>query len=181
MTINADKNNKYISAVKELYHSSFPKIEQIPFRNILKLCEKDKAALLIFTDNNEFVGFTLLIHYQDIIFILYFAINNQIRGKGYGGRALQIIRETYINKRIILNIETTKQNGQNQEQRMKRKLFYLNNGYTEAGLSVEDKGETYDMLISGGTIEKEEYRKLLIFTMGKFLFWFMEPKVVLNP
>lgn len=98
--------------------------------------------MLIFTDNNEFVGF---------------AINNQIRGKGYGGRALQILRETYINKRIILNIETTKQ------------------------ISVEDKGETYDMLISGGTIEKEEYRKLLIFTMGKFLFWFMEPKVVLNP
>ncbi|OKP90636.1 hypothetical protein A3842_03435 [Paenibacillus sp. P3E] len=127
MMINADKNNKYISAVKELYHSSFPKIEQIPFRNILKLCEKDKAALLIFTDNHEFVD------------------------------------------------------GQNQEQRMKRKLFYLNNGYTEAGLSVEDRGETYDMLISGGTIGKEEYRKLLIFMMGKFLFWFMEPKVVLNP
>lgn len=178
--INADEKNEYIPLVKELYISAFPEKERISFKNILRLCKMGKSELLVLIDNNEFVGFTHLIHYKDLVFILYFAIHNKMRGKEYGGKALKLIRDTYANKRMILNIETTKGNMHNQEQRLKRKLFYLNNGYTEAGLSIEEKGETYDMLIIGGTIEKEEYHELLKFMMGRVIFWLIGPKVFHN-
>ncbi|ASR47482.1 hypothetical protein B4V02_12770 [Paenibacillus kribbensis] len=57
-------------------------------------------------------------------------------------------------------------------------MFYLNHGYKETNLSIQERGETYQMLILGGEIEKEEYRELLKFTMGRTLFWFIGPKII---
>ncbi|WP_198286453.1 hypothetical protein [Paenibacillus sp. Aloe-11] len=55
--IIADKNHKLIPTVKELYTSSFPVKERIPFNLLIKLSESGKSDLLLFTDNHTFVGF----------------------------------------------------------------------------------------------------------------------------
>lgn len=146
-TIFADKNHKLIPTVKELYTSSFPVKERIPFNLLIKLSESGKSDLLLFTDNHTFVGFAFLIQYKDLVFIFYFAINDTLRGKGYGGKALQFINDKYSDKRIILNIESTKTKASDQDERVRRKMFYLNHGYKETNLSIQERGETYQMLI----------------------------------
>ncbi len=175
--IIADKNNEFLPAVKDLYTSSFPAKERIPFKLLIKLCELGKSDLLLFTDDHTFVGFASIIHYKDLVFIFYFAINDTLRGKGNGGKALQLIKDQYPGKRIILNIESTNVKAPNQDERLRRKMFYQSHDYKETDLSISERGETYQMLILDGEIEKEEYRELLRFTMGRILFWFMGPKI----
>lgn len=174
------KNPLLISTVKKLYTSSFPKRERIPFKILLKLCKRGKVDLLIFTDVDIFVGFAFIIKHKDIVFILYFAINDTIRGKGYGGKALQTIKNKYSGKRIILNIESTQIIGSNHEERVKRKNFYMKNGYKEAKLFSRERGEIFEMLILNGIIEKEEYCNLLKTIMGRLVYWIFGPNVFEN-
>lgn len=177
-TIPTEDNQLSIFLVNKLYINSFAKKGRIPFKLLLKLCDENKMELLLVTDRDLFIGFLFVIHYKELVFILYFAIDEIFRGSGYGSKALQLVNKRYSDKRIILNVESTKGMATNQAERERRKKFYVQHGYKETSLSSIDRGETYEMLIFGGEIEKEEYIELLKYTMGKLLFWLMAPKVI---
>lgn len=169
-TLLPEDNQLSIFLVNKLYINSFPKKERIPFKLLLKLCDENKMELLLVTDRDLFVGFLFVVHYKELVFILYFAIDEIFRGNGYGSKVLQLMNERYSDKRIILNVESTQVMAANQAERERRKKFYVRHGYKEASLSSIERGDTYEMLIFGGEIEKEEYIELLKYTMGKLLF-----------
>ena len=44
------------------------------------------------------------VYYKDIILIYYFAIDEELRGQGYGSRVLEYIKQKYNKNRIVLSI-----------------------------------------------------------------------------
>lgn len=90
-------NRKEIKKVKELYEGSFPKNERIPINLLLRKAKKDFIEFLVIYDNDVFVGFTYLITREDLTYVLYIAIDNKIRSKGYGSlRSLKLKRGSPI-------------------------------------------------------------------------------------
>ena len=65
----------------------------------------------------------------DVVILLYLAISDAVRGKGYGSAVLQAVQKKYAGKRIILNIEEMDEQAANYAQRVKRKAFYQKNGF----------------------------------------------------
>lgn len=167
-----------IYEVKKLYKQSFPKNEQFPFWLLLWKARKKNIDFLAFYDNEEFVGFTYLITQEDLTYILYLAVATTTRSKGYGSKILNLLKEMFVENRIMLNIESPDVKSDNLQQRQKRKAFYYKNEFLQTCFSFKYAKEVYDALGYNGNTQFNEYNKLVENFTGKILYQFFKPRQI---
>lgn len=163
-------NSMYKTNAKKLYIKSFPKEERFPFW-ILKKCSKEKNVVFnIILDNDKFIGIEYIITYDSIAYLMYFAIDENLRENGYGSKILKDLIERY--EIVILSIEKVNQLNNNS---IKRKQFYLRNGFYETNKFIKDNGIEYEVLctnkdynITKETLEKR-YNKMSTSVIMKYL------------
>ena len=172
------KKLKDFRLVLDLYYSAFPSSEQAPIFFLLQRAKKDNIKFSAYYDEDIFVGFSYTITFGDLTYLLYLAVRQDIRSKGYGAQILKHIREFYPENRIILNIEIEDATAENNAERIRRKSFYIRNGYSLAGFSLEMSGNMFEFLISGGVCIADEFRELFKKYMGSLLFAFYKPKII---
>ncbi|MBO4815472.1 MAG: GNAT family N-acetyltransferase [Clostridia bacterium] len=130
---------KYKKNIKELYLCSFPKNERFPFW-ILKECSKeDKSNLYAVLDNDTFIGMCFIVDCDDANYLMYLAVEPQFRNKKYGSKILLDLKEKY--KTLFLSIEFPIDNIG-----IRRRNFYLNNGFYNTNKIYEDTGVCYQVL-----------------------------------
>ncbi|MDD2955803.1 MAG: GNAT family N-acetyltransferase [Oscillospiraceae bacterium] len=142
--------------VTALMGRSFPANERMPLSTLLHR-GGDASCFLAFYDGEEFCGFISLLTWRDITHILFFAMEETLRGKGYGSRALELVQERFAGQRIIADLEKEDGLAVNAGQRRSRKHFYLRHGYHESGISYRWREESYEILIRGGEISEAEF------------------------
>lgn len=157
--VRVTKKNRDLEAVKALYESAFPENEKRDFGFLLKNSEDADAALemLAVYDDALFVGFVVMLNSGDISHILYFAVNEALRGKSYGSRILQTIHNRKPAQRIVADVEKPDCASGNQEQREKRIRFYHRNGYKTTEIEYRWQDEDYLILSYNGDVSKAEY------------------------
>lgn len=170
------KNTSAANQVKELFLQSFPVNEQIPMRFLHTKAQKDYIDFLSFYDDDVFVGATYLITRNDLTFVLYLATHPDVRSQGYGSNILSKIREMFPHNQIILNIESPDEATHNYEERLKRKQFYLRNGFRSLNYYMIERKQTFEVLVNGKDVSIEEYRLLFRKFTGSFLSLFYKPK-----
>ena len=149
-----EKNSQEYSKFKTLYHNAFPRAERVPVKFLMT---KDGATLNACYDKELFCGFYSTLTFGDITHILFLAVDAPLRGRGYGSTLLELISCHYPQNRIILDIEAEDSTAPNNEQRIKRKAFYVKNGYVESGIEYRWRGVPYKILIKNGTITETEF------------------------
>ena len=164
--IDIKKNKK----VTKLYNEAFPKDERIPIWLLKILARKNKAKFYGIYDNEKFVGLVYNIFYKDIVFVFYLAIDKATRGQGYGTKVLDSIKEKYKNYRIILCIEPVDENSDNYEQRVKRKNFYLKNGFKDSNYTIKERNIIYEMLYYNENVTSQEFQELMKNYFGKAVY-----------
>lgn len=137
-----------------LYHTAFPKEERIPIKFLMSHKESELIACY---DGEIFCGFYSTLTFGDITHILFLAIFDELRDQGYGSLLLGMISKRYKNNRIILDIESEVPDAPNYEQRVRRKAFYVKNGYIESGIEYDWRGVPYKILIKNGSISEQEF------------------------
>ena len=150
--------------VKRLYKKAFPAIERRPF---FMLKQKDKLLVL---DDGEVSGFFSLASWEDILYVEYYAVSKERRGRKYGSKGLEELKKLYPDRRIFLEIERLDPAAKNAVQRKRRKAFYLRNGFESSGIFVNVKGCDYELLCLNGKLTYEEYQKVLEASMGERLY-----------
>lgn len=157
--------------IKDIYVNSFPKDERFPFW-ILKNCSKEKNVLFnVILDNNKVIGMEYIINYENTAYLMYLAIDENQRGKGYGSKILEDLIKKY--ETIILSIE--RPNEDLDDNREMRKKFYLRNGFFETNKFIQDNSIEYEILCTNKDydITKEDlekrYIKMTSSTIMKFL------------
>ncbi len=156
--------------VKKLYFSAFPKKERQPYFIMKRAAENGKGDFYIAKKNDDFVGFAYVIPYEDMAYLNYFAVNEKIRGKGYGSEILTELKKIYEGKRFFLARETLDSASDNYTQRVKRHNFYLKNGFEDLPLlKIKEASVIFDVMGIGGTIKKEEYDALMTNYCGNIL------------
>jgi len=156
------KESKDLHHVIELYKNSFPVKEQ---RNI-DIVFFDKTGMievLAFYDKNHFCGFACTLIHLDICYTIYLAIEDSLRGKGYGSIVLKEIALRYPDKRILLDIEVEDENAHNNIERIKRKNFYLKNGYNELQIYSNWRDVKFEALSFNGYISDKEYNDFWLY------------------
>lgn len=154
--------------IKRLYKRAFPRNERKPFFIILRNQKQGNMEILSLNDGN-FAGLCITMFYQDLVLLDYFAIDENIRGKGYGREALVHLRRRYQGKRFFLEIEQPEDGADNNEERIRRKRFYLENGFSETGIVVNLFGVTMELLCYDCKLTFEEYYELYEYNLGDFI------------
>ena len=152
-----------------LMRSSFPQNEQIPMWLLRVLAFRKSVNLRVFYEDEQFCGILYTAEDDKYIFVLYLAVNDRIRSKGYGTKILDWLKQN-TEKIIVLNVESIDPSAENALQREKRISFYSRNGIFDTGYRFIDEGETYSVLASDiNHFDSKEYEMLLSrFSFGTY-------------
>ena len=103
--------------IKQLYETAFPEDEQIPWKDLMCLVEEMPLDFTAYYDGKEFVGFTIVYPRKSFNWFWYFAVREELRGKGYGQQILTQLIERYKGQPFVLDMESTTQVCDNLEER----------------------------------------------------------------
>ena len=134
----------YLKAFKKEVRMEFDYLEHFPF-----------VEVEAFFEGDEFVGFAHVILVKRFLNVLYLAVKEQFRGKGYGSEMLSLLKRKYSDKVIMLDIE----NGGTLVDK-KRKDFYLKNNFCENNLFYAYNDVDYEVLSYNGKVEEKDLRYL---------------------
>lgn len=160
MNIILNKNYKR-NIVENLYQNAFPETERKPFEMILELEKQGKSDVFsIDNENNQFLGLAITLYDDNVIILDYFAINPEYRGKGIGGKAIDILKNKFKDKKFLLEIETTDIISADIQNRIRRKNFYLRHGLKAMPYKVNLLGEFMEIMTFNCEVTFEEYHSV---------------------
>ncbi len=163
---------KYRRQVRRLYNGAFPAEERMPIRYLYRGTRKtgDFRAVL---DKDGFAGLFYVIEYKRLAYIFYLAVEEDLRGRGYGTEILESLKARYGDRTVILNIEDPfDETADNAAVRRRRLGFYERNGFADTGIKTEEFGVVYELLCASGTVTLGEYLEMMEHFMGRRRFRF---------
>ena len=101
-----------------------------------------------FYNADKFAGLLYTMENDRYCFILYLAVNPQMRSGGIGGAILDYAYAHAGDKIIVLNVEPLDSATDNHEQRERRIAFYARHGICETGYGFSMDGVPYSVLAS---------------------------------
>ena len=88
----------------------------------------------------------------------YFAVREELRGKGYGQRILTQLIEHYKGQTCVLDMESPTQVCENSDQRERRHAFYLRNGFRDTNVYRTYNDITMTIMMMGeGTFTMQDW------------------------
>ena len=138
-----------------LYQTAFPEEERMPLADLMR--DDGAMQLIACCEDDDFCGFYATLTLKDITHVLFFAVAEQLRDRGYGSQVLGLIAKRFPKNRIIADIEAEDPAAENNAQRIRRKAFYQRNGYTESEVAYVWRGVPYQILVKNGTITEAEF------------------------
>ena len=163
-----DKNVK--KDISRLLVSAFPRNERPPVNMFFDNVDKRKEnELFAYYDNSNYIGFTFLTFYKDIVYIFFLAVEEKQRNKGYGHKIINSIKETYPDKVLLLCYEEVDPKYIDFELRIKRRNFYLSLGFNDNGYKTNEFGVVFHTAYLGKhKVPFEDYKNIFALGFGNF-------------
>ena len=148
--------------MKRLYETAFPEGEQIPWADLIRLVEEMPLDFTAYYDDGDFIGFTIVYPRKSFNWYWYFAVRDELRGKGYGQQILTMLLEHYKGQTCVLDMESPTQVCDNITQRKRRHEFYLRNGFRDTNVyrTYNDITMTI-MMIGPGTFTMNDWDEIV--------------------
>ena len=164
---NADEQSK------NLYETAFPKDEQIPWDDLMRLVKEMPLDFTAYYDGKDFIGFTIVYPRKSFNWFWYFAVREELRDKGYGQQMLTQLIEQYEGQSCVLDMESTTQVCENIVQRKRRREFYLRNGFRDTNVYRNYNDITMTIMMRGpGSFTLKDWDKMVDELKR---FWWSEP------
>ena len=146
--------------IKRLYETAFPEDEQIPWKDLMRLVEEMPLDFTAYYDGENFIGFTIVYPRKSINW--YFAVQEELRGKGYGQQILTQLIEKYKGQTCVLDMESPTQVSENIVQRHRRHAFYLRNGFRDTNVYRTYNDITMTIMMMGeGTFTMQDWDDII--------------------
>lgn len=172
------KDDDNYSKVIELYKNAFTTAQRVPTWLLKFKLRKGKTGFNVVYEGDTWIGLIYTTEYKDIILVHFLAISESFRSGGYGSKVMDSLKVTHCGKRIVLNIEKLDEKEKNYPQRVRRKAFYEKNGFSSSGYIVKEPGEELEMLIFGGSINKEEIEAMYKHLFGSVIGFLLRPEII---
>ena len=133
----------------------FPPIELKPFSHIERMMNLGLYDSFVFCEEDRFVGYALCSENRnrDAVLLDYFAVNSDLRGKGYGQKALAMLWEIYReHDMVILESENPAffEDEQDYQKKLRRVRFYEEKcGMTRCDFTTRLFGVEYVIMVKG--------------------------------
>ncbi len=156
--------------LRALYESAFPDEERIPWDDLLRLVREMPLEFAEYRDGEGLMGLTIVYPRLRLSWFWYFAVPEKKRGRGIGQRILSALLARYEGRSAGLDMEDPAQPGApNAAQRIRRRDFYIRNGFRETGVGKTFGPVAMTMMLKGeDTFAMSDYDTLL---SEIFRFW----------
>ena len=114
------------------------------------------GELTAYYQAGEFCGFAFSATTQILHYVMFFAVEGGLRGRGCGSGILTHMAQK--GKPVLLNVEIPEEAAPNYPQRLQRMAFYQKNGFRDTGFHIREVGGVFAVLSSTGWMEPEAYR-----------------------
>jgi GNAT superfamily N-acetyltransferase len=158
-----------VAALRRLYHTAFPKEEQMPWWLLRLISLRQDMGVEGFYAEDQRRGLTVSVATEEVLFILFLAVDEDCRGQGWGSTILNQLKEAYPGRTILLNVELLDPAAENYDQRLRRMRFYKKNGFFDTGFDIDEVGGTFRVLGTAPRLDVEAY--LRVFAKLSFGFW----------
>ena len=169
ITVYDLKNAPSPESVRQLYSAAFPKEERLPWWLMQLLTVRKGTRLSAYYQENIFCGFTFTASYEKTLFVLFLAVDDSRRGRGYGSAILQHLKQEDPDRTILLNVELLDPKADNYDQRVQRMAFYQKNGFYDTGYDIDEVGGTFRVLATEPEPNMENY--LQVFSHMSWGLW----------
>ena len=173
--------------IMQLYETAFPEDEQIPWDDLVRLVGEMPLDFTAYYDGEAFDGFTIVYPRKSfnrrtkqgqsgtcssyalqgegrpkVNWFWYFAVREELRGKGFSQQILTQLIERYKGQPFALDMESTTQVCDNLEQRKRRQAFYLRNGFRDTNVYRTYNDITMTIMMRGeGTFTMQDWDDLI--------------------
>ena len=142
--------------LKHLYLAAFPKEERLPWWVLRAWNALGWGALTAYYQEDVFCGFAFSATTDRVHYVMFFAVEEGLRGRGCGSRILSHM--TRLGKPVLLNVELLDQAAPNYPQRLQRMAFYQKNGFRDTGFHIREVGGVFGVLSSTGWMDMSAYQ-----------------------
>ncbi|BDF05284.1 GNAT family N-acetyltransferase [[Clostridium] hylemonae] len=146
--------------IKALYKRAFPKEERFPAGILQILAVLNIFDGLAYYDGEQFCGFLYSIVREKGVWLMYLAVDANMRSKGYGSRILAYVKKKYPDRPVILEVEEPDDSAENAEQRRRRIAFYKRNGFYETKQYIKIRSVRYEIMSTEEGFTVEDFRDL---------------------
>ena len=148
------KDQDDLTDIKRLYERSFPENERIPFRFLLNKYQKDALFYAAYQDK-KLVGLYHVFLSEELIYLSYICVDVPYQNKGAGTAILQHVHETCAGRLIVVDIEEVCKEDENYDDEVRRRDFYIRNGYQSTGVFYHFYDVDYELLSYGGEVSRQ--------------------------
>ena len=160
-TERISKESRFWLQVNSLAKEAFPPEEYLAPDTLVEMSKADNFDFFALADGEMFIGFMVVQTHKDLAYLFFLAIDPSCRAKGYGSRAIETLRALYPSKTQVVDFEMPDSAALNNEQRMRRRQFYLKNRYKETGLFLSYLGVDYEVFCMGDDFEPQEFKDMM--------------------
>lgn len=151
---------KDMALLEELFQDAFPEDQLSDLQGTIQLSQEGICDFFLFYQEQTFLGFANLYHYEDYSIIDYFALVKKQRNQGWGSRALAMLRQEFSGQNLLVEIEHPDPKRSNFTECMRRVDFYKRNGYRylDYCLDFSQKiDKIYDIYGTGSDLDPQKY------------------------
>jgi len=145
----------------DIMKRQFPPEEYLSLNDQLALQDSGDIEIWALYDLMELVGFTTLRTTNDMTYLFFLAFDDSFQGKGYGKEALAKIRELYSDTSVTVDFELVDEKAKNNEQRIRRRNFYLKNGFSKTGWGLAYLGVEYEIFCMNQPFSIDSFKAML--------------------
>ena len=154
-----------IPLLKALNHQAFPDKERIPVEEMFGFDEN--IDVLGIYEKGDFAGFFVIMRFRKCAYICYFAVCPERRSMGLGTKALELLRKYYKGFHVVVDFEAVDENAPNNDQRIRRRNFYLRNGFKETGYFQFYMNTEFEIFCTQTKFDRDEFDALISFIHSK--------------
>ena len=127
---SADAKNQLMNDLFAIYTEALPPSEQKPRVDLEDMLVNTNYYFYVLQKDNIVIGFAIVYapDNSDYYLLEYMAIEHNLRSEGYGGKLFDSMSQIFINKNMIIEIESPYQESEDHVIRQKRKVFYERHG-----------------------------------------------------
>ena len=115
---------------------------------------------LAFYEDKQIIGVMYTIETDKLDYLLYLAVNPELRSKGYGSKMIEWLKNRSGEKPVALDVEKVEESAPNYAQRQKRLAFYERNGFYSTNYNAYYNDQYYTILTNKDNFHIEDLIKL---------------------
>lgn len=160
-TIPVTKEMPDYDKIEELAKEAFPPAEYLAPAEMVEMAKRQDFDFWALYDKAKFVGFTAIERYKNMAYLFFLAISAENRGRGYGTSALETLQKLYLDAQMVVDMEMLDDHAENRVQRIKRREFYMRNGYKPTGYFLSCFGVDYEIFCMDNNFNIELFREMM--------------------